>query len=106
MIAPRAYEEARGWQRCRAISGGPQEMLAAATQEGHTLPKQSLPTPLIIRKTFIEAPLALPLSSRFSRLRRATSCPAGAHCSATEYCSMSALEELEDEAAAVAAGTA
>jgi hypothetical protein len=90
----------------RAISGGQQEMFAAATQEGHILPRQNLPTPLIVRKTFIEAPIALPLSSRFSRLRRATSCPAEVQCGAAEYYSMLALEESEDEAAAVAAGTA
>jgi len=106
VMAPRAHEEARGWQLRRAISDCQHEVLAAATQEGLTLPKQNLPTPLIVRKTFIEVPVALPLSSRFSRLRRAASCPAGGQRDAADRCSMSALEESEDEAAVVAVGAA
>jgi len=102
LMAPRTG--ASGWQHRRAMSDGQQTVLAAATQEGLTLPRQNLPTPLIVRSTFIEAPVALPLSSCFSRLRRATSCPAGGQRGAANRCSMSAPEESEDEAAVVATG--
>jgi len=90
----------------RAISDGQQEAAAAATQNGLTLPRQSLPAPLVIRNTFIEAPMALPLSTHFSRLRRAASCPAGGQRGTANCWSMSALEESEDEAAVVVAGAA
>jgi len=104
VVALRAHGQADGLQHHRAISDGQQHVLAVATQKRLTLPRQNLPTPLIVRKTFIEAPVALPLSSRFSRLRRSASCPAGGqHCEA-DSCSMSALEESEDEALVVAAG--
>lgn len=106
LMARRAHEETRGWQRRLGISDGQQQVLAAATEEGHALPRQNLPTPLIVRKTFIEAPVAMPLSSRFSRLRRATSCPASGQGVAAERCFMSALQESEDEEAAMAAGAA
>mmetsp|Transcript_67971 Transcript_67971/g.131235 ORF Transcript_67971/g.131235 Transcript_67971/m.131235 type:complete len:429 (-) Transcript_67971:211-1497(-) len=100
LIAPGAG----GWQHRRAMSDGQQKVPAVATQEGFMLPMQNLPTPLIVRNTFIEAPVALPLSSRFSRLRRAASCPAGGERVAADCCSMLAQEESEDEAAVVAVG--
>jgi len=93
-------------QRHRAISDGQQHVLAVATHEGLMLRRQSLPKPLIVRRTFIEAPFALPLSSRFSRLRRSASCPAGGQRREVDCCSTSALEESEDEASVVAAGDA
>jgi len=104
LMAPRVHVGADGWQHRRAMSDGQQKVLAAATQEGLTLPNQNLPTPLIVRNTFIEAPVALPLSSRFSRLRQAASCPPGGQRGFANYCSMLALEKSEDEAAVVAAG--
>jgi len=76
-------------QHHRAISDGQQHVLAVATHEGLTLPRQNLPMPLIVRRTFIEAPVALPLSLRFSRLRRSVSCPAGAQCREGDCCSTS-----------------
>jgi len=102
LMAPRTG--ASGWQHRRAMSDGQQTVLAAATQEGLTLPRQNLPTPLIVRSTFIEAPVALPLLSRFSRLRRSASCPAGGQRGAANCCSLLVLEGSEDEAAMVVAG--
>mmetsp|Transcript_67970 Transcript_67970/g.131229 ORF Transcript_67970/g.131229 Transcript_67970/m.131229 type:complete len:432 (-) Transcript_67970:211-1506(-) len=104
LMAPRAHVGAGGWQHRREMSDGQQKVLVAATEEGLTLTRQNLPTPPIVRNTFIEAPVALPLSSRFSRLRRAASCPAGGERVAADCCSMLAQEESEDEAAVVAVG--
>jgi len=102
----RAHGQAEGWQRHRAISDGQQLVLAVATHDGLMLPRQKLPPPLIVRKSFIEAPIALPLSLRFSRLRRSASCPAGWQIREADCCSASALEESEDEASVVAVGDA
>mmetsp|Transcript_117665 Transcript_117665/g.234445 ORF Transcript_117665/g.234445 Transcript_117665/m.234445 type:complete len:433 (-) Transcript_117665:348-1646(-) len=104
LMAPRAHVGAGGWQHRREMSDGQQKVLVAATEEGLTLTRQNLPTPPIVRNTFIEVPVALPLSSRFSRLRRAASCPAGGERVAADCCSMLAQEESEDEAAVVAMG--
>jgi len=90
----------------RAISDSQREVLVAATHKGLRLPRQNLPTPLVVRNTFIEAPVALPLSTHFSRLRRAASCPAGGQRGTANCCSMSALDETEDEAVMMAAGAA
>lgn len=103
IITSQAQEEARSWLR-RAMSDVQQDVLTGAVRQELTLPGQNLPTPLIVRNTFIEAPIALPLVSRFSKLRRAASCPAGGQHGAADSCSALALEESEDEVAVVAAG--
>jgi len=114
LVASQTHVEAGEGLCRRAISDGQQRALATAAHEGPMLPRQKLPTPLIVRNTFIEAPVALPLSSRFSRLRRASSCPAGAsmaitassaggqHCEA-DGCTQSDQEDSEDAASVVAA---
>jgi len=92
--------------RLRRASTDGQQRAPLATHKGLTEPRPNLPTPLVVRNTFIEAPVATPLSLHFCRLRRAASCPAAGQRAAANRFSMSAPEVSEDEAAVVAAGVA